>query len=456
MVSADNLNLDVLELIFAHLSGNDLSSVALVSRSFLAGVIPRLYNTLSYRLRQGKGYALGQVTSPFAVLRTHPELAIHVRNIEIRYAPPVMPNLSCPHPEFIRECSNAIDICHNLTKFKCTGANILPCFVKSLQGKPRLEGLRVNANLSTDQSKILIQLQKLKTLTLEYASWNVVDVLPVWITSLKQTLTSLTLYMTSELNENTLEAILSELPDLRALHVVGCQRCDHVVVLRLVSYTPLLESLSLTTTESTRPLCLPAPPLHHLRNLAFDTRYSLSPSPSPNVLSTILTHLKSSAPPLTSFTIKLPERKVTIGHPFITQLLEAHSHTLRRLAFLDCGIGLDSINEISKQCVHLERLDVAIPARDILSFTASIARSYSLRVVVDVENHVDHGIRQSLTQDNIRYMMASVRSLRKVVSITDRRVWTGRQNTFNNIIEVTLERKLPHTSGSLWFVSAEA
>ena len=58
MVSADNLNLDVLELIFAHLSGNDLSSVALVSRSFLAGVIPRLYNTLSYRLRQGKGYAL--------------------------------------------------------------------------------------------------------------------------------------------------------------------------------------------------------------------------------------------------------------------------------------------------------------------------------------------------------------------------------------------------------------
>ena len=62
MVSADNLNLDVLELIFAHLSGNDLSSVALVSRSFLAGVIPRLYNTLSYRLRQGKGYALVRVS----------------------------------------------------------------------------------------------------------------------------------------------------------------------------------------------------------------------------------------------------------------------------------------------------------------------------------------------------------------------------------------------------------
>ena len=56
MVSADNLNLDVLEDIFSFLSGNDLPSVALVSRSFLAAVIPRLYHSISYRIRQMKGY----------------------------------------------------------------------------------------------------------------------------------------------------------------------------------------------------------------------------------------------------------------------------------------------------------------------------------------------------------------------------------------------------------------
>jgi hypothetical protein len=56
MVSADNLNLDVLEMIFAYLSGKDLASVALVSRSFLAGVIPRLYCSLLFRLSQGKKY----------------------------------------------------------------------------------------------------------------------------------------------------------------------------------------------------------------------------------------------------------------------------------------------------------------------------------------------------------------------------------------------------------------
>ena len=56
MVSADNINLDCLELIFAYLSGNDLVSVSLVSRSFLAAVIPRLYRTLSFGLHQAKRY----------------------------------------------------------------------------------------------------------------------------------------------------------------------------------------------------------------------------------------------------------------------------------------------------------------------------------------------------------------------------------------------------------------
>jgi hypothetical protein len=58
MVSADNLNLDVLELIFSFLSDNPhgLSSVALVSRAFLAAVTPKLYSTLLFNLRHAKGY----------------------------------------------------------------------------------------------------------------------------------------------------------------------------------------------------------------------------------------------------------------------------------------------------------------------------------------------------------------------------------------------------------------
>lgn len=55
MVSADNLNLDVLELIFAYLDSiDDMAAVALVSRAFLAAVIPRLYRRLFFGLHQSK------------------------------------------------------------------------------------------------------------------------------------------------------------------------------------------------------------------------------------------------------------------------------------------------------------------------------------------------------------------------------------------------------------------
>ena len=69
MVTVDSLNLDVLELIFAYLSVRDLLPVALVSRSFLAGVIPRLYRTLVFRLHHSKRYPKASFHQPIVYLR---------------------------------------------------------------------------------------------------------------------------------------------------------------------------------------------------------------------------------------------------------------------------------------------------------------------------------------------------------------------------------------------------
>ncbi|KAF8964949.1 hypothetical protein BDZ97DRAFT_2001799 [Flammula alnicola] len=272
MVSADNLNLDVLELIFGFLSGNDLPSVALVSRSFLAGVIPRLYNTISYRLRQAKGYSQ-ETMSPFAALIAHPHLAVHVRNIEIREVSTVKLRV---HLVFARECRDAIRLCRNLKTFKCTVPGVLATFLPSLQDKHRLESVRIHANLTTDQAQMLLKMNKLQSLSVEeFAMWNAVDLLPSWTQSLVKTLTSLCLYMINELHEGVLEGMLSHLPNLLGLHVVGCPKVDHVVVLQQIPHTPLLQSLSLTTSESTRPLYMPPPSLRHLRHMAFDTRYTM-------------------------------------------------------------------------------------------------------------------------------------------------------------------------------------
>jgi hypothetical protein len=80
MVSADNLHMDVLELIFAYLSGNDLVSVSLVSKSFLAAVIPSLYRRLFFSLHQSKREGM---LAPFTIVCTHPQLAVHVHRIGV-------------------------------------------------------------------------------------------------------------------------------------------------------------------------------------------------------------------------------------------------------------------------------------------------------------------------------------------------------------------------------------
>ncbi|KAF8957516.1 hypothetical protein BDZ97DRAFT_1845991 [Flammula alnicola] len=450
MVSADNLNLDVLELIFGFLSGNDLPSVALVSRSFLAGVIPRLYNTIAYRLRQAKGYSVQETMSPFAALIAHPHLGVHVRNIEIRSVPTVKLRV---HPVFARECRDALRLCRNLKTFKCTVPGVLAMFLPSLQDKPRLESVRIHANLTTDQAQMLLKMNKLQSLSVEFATWNVVDLLPSWTQSLVKSLTSVCLYMINELHEGVLEGMLSHLPNLLGLHVVGCPKVDHVVVLQQISHTPLLQSLSLTTSESTRPLYMPPPSLRHLRHLAFDTRYTMQPSPSPAILASVLSHLKTSAPALLSFAIRLPERKVVVGDPFIAQLIELFGFSLRRLAFLDCGVSQESIAEICKSCVHLERLDVAIPMKELLFFIKNLEYSQTLHTIVDVDNHVDHGIQKSLDSGDVTLMLAGCRSLRKIV--TNHRIWTGRMEDDNSRITVNLERRFSHTYGSLWFMPLE-
>ena len=56
--------------------------------------------------------------------------------------------------------------------------------------------------------------------------------------------------MITDLHESVLESILVNLPNLLGLHVLGCPKVDHIVMLRQVSHTPLLQSLSLTTSVS--------------------------------------------------------------------------------------------------------------------------------------------------------------------------------------------------------------
>lgn len=176
-----------------------------------------------------------------------------------------IPNLKHQHhPVFLSECTRALELCYNLQSFRCT-VHALPPLLVPLQGKRRLQELRVHANITTAQAEKLAEIHNLTSLCLDFGSWNIIDVLPRWTPKFSSTLTSLCLYVShlwrlafssfwwgkqnaSELNENVLDQVLQQLPGLLGLHVIGCGQIDHVAVLRLVSHTPLLESLSLSTT----------------------------------------------------------------------------------------------------------------------------------------------------------------------------------------------------------------
>jgi hypothetical protein len=78
--------------------------------------------------------------------------------------------------------------------------------------------------------------------------------------------------------------------------------------------------------------------------------------------------LKPSAPPLVSFTLKLPEKKLVLNEELVTQLIENHAFTLRRLAFIDCSVGPDSIEKICKSCINLEEIALSVPTKDFVGF----------------------------------------------------------------------------------------
>ncbi|PPQ99320.1 hypothetical protein CVT24_009188 [Panaeolus cyanescens] len=377
MVSADNLNLDVLELIFEYLSGNDLPAVALVSRSFLA---------------------------------------------DIRAVPIATPTKRL-HSKFAHESVQALKLCKNLRSFRCIVPTMFQLYLPALQGKSQLETLWTDGKLSQSQSQRLLKITKLNSLRLDGTTWNVVDLLPTWTKTISNSLNELIFYMIADLNEGILKSIFEEVPHLTSLHVVACAKVNHVTLLRIASPLTRLESLSFTVTENTSSLAQPPPSFQRLKHLSLDAHYNSAPSPSPTILSSVLSYLKFSTPPLVSFTLKLPERKVQVGDPFIKQLVDCHGHTLRRLAFFDCGISQNSLIEICKSCIQLDRLEVSVPMKELGSFIKNLGKSKTLHTLEDLENHVDHGVQTPLTKENIRTMMTRCPSLRRV--LTKHRIWIG-------------------------------
>ncbi|KAI0672343.1 hypothetical protein C8Q78DRAFT_1026491 [Trametes maxima] len=418
MVSADNLNFDCLELIFAYLSRSDLVSVALVSRSFLAAAIPRLYRNLTFGLNQAKRYP--SIISPFSAILAHPNLALHVRSIDIRAIPTIK---SSPLPKFLNDCARTLSLCMNLYSFTCTH-DVMPAFLLSLQDKQSLEKMRFVGNLTTDQSAQLSRISGLREVTIDTSTWNVVDVLPRWTEVLNPSLISLTLHSIQALNVDILEIILPNLPKLTRLHVINCPKVDHTAMLRVLVHTPYLESLAFTSYESSRPVPPVIAPLPRLRHLALDTQCAPTPTNStPAFWATMLNLTRTWSCPLKSLSLRLSDR-ITLADSFITSLIDSHHATLNHLALLNVTLSKDAVAKICRKCTELERFALSLPAKDSLSFAEAVAHAKRIHTVTEVGDlHSSHTPRAPLTKTDIRTIMTYQPAIEKIIA--DGRIWAA-------------------------------
>ncbi|KAI9513389.1 hypothetical protein F5148DRAFT_971713 [Russula earlei] len=446
MVTAESLNFDVLQIIFSYLSLSDLASVSLVSQSFLASALPRLYRSLIFYHNQAKPYP--RTVTPFAVVKAHPDLAAHVQNIDIRVVPHTrVKQKTLPDPRFLRECISALQITEFLASFTCTIGSALPPLLPFIQSKSSLNTLRIAARLTEEQAKLVCQLPGLRSVTLEHASSAVMDALPKWAESLKSTLEHLTIHVSGFY---TWTSTIQRLTKLRGLHVIGCPGVSHVDILSVTDHTPLIESLAFTVMEPDFACVLPRTSLTALKHLAVDlVACNLSPNTGrttfPSSLLTSLLSLTRFAH-LASLALRQSDRQ-PFPTALVEQIVEMHGTHLRSVRLMGFTLGSQGLQSLMG-CEGLEKLAVSVPADNIHAFASALAGTATLHTLIDVGELGMDGKQVSLTTDRVRVLLEGVPSITRVVS--ESRLWTCRPTAYGP--ETRLERMKGSRGTGFWFI----
>ncbi|KAI0073599.1 hypothetical protein K474DRAFT_1603087 [Panus rudis PR-1116 ss-1] len=425
---AHKLNADCMALIFPYLSGNDLVSISLVNRSFLAGVVPTLYRTLVFTSKHASQYK--KMMSAFATVLNHPHLAVHVRhivNLDIRAAPQADQKISGGvHSDFLRESTTTLPLCVNLVSFTCT-PSIFPYYLPLLEERGHLESLRTRADLDATQAEQLTSIKGLRDICLDSATWNVIHVFPQWAKSIASTLRSLTFYNLQELNMAVLEPVIKQLPDLTGLHIIQCMEIDHSMVLQLAKYASNLRSLAFTCW--TPPILEAEPPtlayLVHLNHLAVQILPSSYFTLEPHV------PLFKSAAPLSSISLLIVNKQGRLEEDLsIKDIIRPHASTLTHL-MLNRPIDMSDLKKIASRCKSLYRLTTVIPRDNVSAFARALYRSQSLQIVQDLGDlsspsgtraNKTKKIDPNLSKANVQTILDKATSVSKV--ITPDRVWT--------------------------------
>ncbi|GJJ12860.1 hypothetical protein Clacol_007106 [Clathrus columnatus] len=378
-MSTHNLDSDILIVIFSFLSSSDLTSVALVNKSFNAIAVPRLYHTIYFRDSGLQKWP--NLPSPFETILKRPELAIHVRccGMSIMFLPTdelicliITEISSLPRPpmgnrlisKFMNSCIESLStLCSNIHTFRFIVHH--PAFISILRGKKRLSKLQLSLGLddiTESDAEMLSQITGLHTLDLHQVPLGLCRRLPQWISNISDTLTTFRIRTSQHLDE----ALFIEM---------GLSRLS------------LLEKLAFPMDEST--LRIPHFPKHNLPNLHIVGISSIpnwseesTSGPRPGLLEPFFNSISDS--PVSSIACGFANYADFVPDETISQIVRHFSLTLQRLSFTNADISEKGLTELAQFCKNLKQLTITPSpvGSPTARLTGSLSHSSSLKVLI--------------------------------------------------------------------------
>ncbi|KZT36620.1 hypothetical protein SISSUDRAFT_1049661 [Sistotremastrum suecicum HHB10207 ss-3] len=430
---ADNLNYDVLVIIFSYFTKiRDLANVCLVSKTWNGVAEAFLYRTVNF---VPPGLGGGQYSKRTSVLKTfgrRPRLVKHIHHFNI---------LSSSYEDStLRGCLSEllwiIDRADNLASFSYSPhlADPLPSqLILSLKAKTYLRDLDIPGTSDEKTVQVLQTLgwgeQNLRSLSLSGPTWTTLHHLPDWTSNLTQSLRSFTVkepitgttVMPSR-DAGLMDSVLLHLPNLTNL-VLRYSSIPYWHQLSLLSRVPLLEHLTLALSQhcisvSEAPLAS-VPQLPGLQHLTLEVRDTI-------VLRSVF-QLSVFKVPLHSLTLKL-HSALRIDEDLISTVMNAYSATLQRFN-LDKGVVSDSATrEILSRGKALVQIAFNLDIKNLENSAKALSLSDTLRTLIDTSPSVMTNVQRHLRADDVRVIFDSCPSLSTITS--GKRTW--RREAFYN------------------------
>lgn len=336
----------------------------------------------------------------------------------------------------------------------CTPTEVMH-FVDILATLSSVRYLRANVQMLTEKElPSLFQVRGLRSLTLEFAPWRLINAMPTWAgDTLGQSLENLTFYGSSQLTVDILLTTVARLPKLTGLHISTCTGLEFLDVFAVISHIPSLIALSFAiwdptkTRENLDPFHLP-----NLKELVVDLIGAPNPFPLKSFLS-VFTPLAGA--PLTSLAIcgrtqAIPELPLESYDLLVNQ----HAETLRRVVLVKVKVPTPAIRSICEECKQLEILGVPVPSTAGLpAFIQALRQSDTLHTLVHVlGSSRDKQFAHPIDRTNVTHIMTSTRRLRRIVS--ENRNWLG---TFSMDLkfEVKSEKQRGNGFNGRWYMPPE-